>query len=170
MCSVFLIMALGLGALTAQAQSDPAIPKWSDRYEEPGFGALAFIISDSTFFERWERPETPQITPQARYVRGEVAYPIVIFQTDALDEHGHVNVTYDLTVMKPDGTLYAGTPVRGLIGWKGTPPPGLVLALNKVSLIIEDDDQPGLYTVDIVMHDQVRGKSVPLSLAFEVTE
>ena len=118
MRSALLLMALALGTLTAQAQPGPAVTKGHDRYEEPGFGALAFLISDSTFFERWERPETPRIQDDTHYARGEVAYPVVIFQTDALDESGHADLTYDLTVTRPDGTPYAGTPMglfaRGL--------------------------------------------------------
>ena len=60
--------------------------------------------------------------------------------------------------------------MAGLIAWEGVPPPGLVLALSKVSLVIEDDDQLGVYAVDIVLHDRIRGTLAPLSLAFEVTE
>ena len=132
--------------------------------------AVAFLISDSTFYERWQRPEPPEIRDDTRYARGETAYPILIFQTDALDDRGHVALTYDLTVTKPDGSHYAGTPATGLLAWEGVPPPGLVLALSKVSVVIEDDDPLGLYGVDIVLHDRIRGQSVPLSLAFEVSE
>lgn len=167
---LILLASLVLCALPSRAQADQVATIGHDRYEEPGFVALAFVISDSTFFERWERPETPRIQPDTRYARGETAYPILIFQTDTLDESGHVDLTFDIAVTRPDGTSYPGTPVTELIAWQGAPPPGLVLARSKVSLVFEAQDQLGLYTVDIMLHDMGRNKSFPLSLSFEVTE
>lgn len=165
-----LVAALALLAPVASAQQSQTARQGSDQYREPGFMAVAFLISDSTFFERWQRPEPPEIHDDTRYVRGQTAYPILIFQTDAVDEEGHASLTYDLSVTKPDGSPYGSSPYRDILAWESAPTPGMVLALGQTSLVIEDDDLLGLYKVDLVLHDRIRGQSFPLSLAFEVSE
>ena len=165
-----LFLLCVLLAPAAFAQQDHLETKGHDQYREPGFVALAFLISDSTFFERWQRPEPPEIRDDTRYNRGETAYPILIFQTDAVDESGNANLSYDLSVTKPDGSAYSGTPLTGVLAWEGAPPPAYSLSLGQVNIVIEDDDPVGRYSVELTIHDNVRGTSAPLSLSFEVEE
>ena len=164
---LFLFVSL---APTASAQQDRQRTQGHDQHREPGFTALAFLISDSTFFERWQRPEPPEIRDDTRYSRGDTAYPVLIFQTDAVDENGNANLSYDLSVIKPDGSPYSGTPITGIIAWTGAPTPAYSLSLGQTNILIEDDDPVGIYTVQLTVYDNERGKSVPLSLSFEVEE
>ena len=165
-----LLLLLALSAPATLAQESRPDTQGHDQYREPGFVALAFLISDSTFFQQWQRPEPPQIREDTRYVRGELAYPILIFQTDAVDDEGNANLSYDLSVTKPDGTPYNGSPFTGILAWEGAPTPAYSLALGQAHIFVEEDDPVGVYTVGITVHDNVRGKSFPLALSFEVEE
>ena len=165
-----LLFVLGCIAFPAFAQPADSTRKGFDEYREDGFVVVAFLISDSTFFERWERPEPPRITPDTRYIRGETAYPVLVFQSDAVDEAGNAHLTYDLTITKPDGSPFSGSPLRDLVAWENAPTPALSLGFTTVSLIIEEDDPLGAYGIEFEVRDENRGKTVPLSLSFVVTD
>jgi hypothetical protein len=165
-----LFVALTLLTPLASAQDGRPDTQANDHFSEPGFTAVVLLVSDSSFFEEWQRPETPRIQTDTRYTHGETAYPVLIFQTDAVDEQGHANLTYDLAVIRPDGAPYTGTPLSGLLAWEGAPTPALSLSLGQARLLIEEGDPLGLYRVKIVVHDNVGGRSVPLTLSFEVVE
>ena len=127
------------------------------------FGAQLWLISDANFFENWHKPEIPAIAPVAIVLRGQPAYTPIIFYGPARDTGGLSNVSYDITVRRPDASVYSQN--MGLVGFQNLGPADdkvILLGRNYATITVAEGDPNGLYTVEAVVHDNV-GK-VDLSL------
>ena len=71
------------------------------------------------------------------------------------------DVTYDFLILNPNGKIYGGGTVSA---WNGTAPPeNLVqLAKGRVVFNFEAIDMPGLYTINLRVHDNIRHITIPL--------
>ena len=133
------------------------------------FGAQLYLIGDNTFFQDWRKPETPTIAPIDLALRGQPIYTAIIFYGEAKDLGGLANVSYDLTVRRPDGTIYEKR--DSMIGYQNLAPADdreLQLGRNYLSIVIGNDDPVGTYTVEAVVHDKVGRVDLPLKQTFVV--
>ena len=132
------------------------------------FGAQLYLIADEAFFQDWRKPETPTIAPVQLAVRGQPLYTAVIFYGEARDNKGLANVTYDLTVHRPDGSVYAER--KPMIGWQNLAPDEreLQLGRNYLAINIAPNDPAGIYAVDAVIHDNIGRVELPLKQTFVV--
>jgi len=164
-----LVLFFLINSLTVFGQGESTQLRPHSTYQQNGFMVQAILISDSTFFDRWTKLETPKISPIATYKRGKILYPIILFATDKFDKSGNANLTYDFAIKQPDGKIH-GEIFRELEAWSGEPAPKMHLVKRRLAIEIKEIDPLGVYQVVIFVHDKVRGETASLSLFFEVIE
>lgn len=133
------------------------------------FGAQLYLVGDASFFQDWRKPETPTVTPIDLAVRGQPLYTAIIFYGEAHDTGGLANVSYDVSVIRPDGTTYDRR--ESMIGYQALAPTDdreLQLGRNYLSIIVGLDDPAGIYTVVVNVHDKVNRVDLPLKQTFVV--
>ena len=133
------------------------------------FGAQLWLTANATFAQDWRKPETPTIDPVEMVLRGQAVYTVIIFYGEARTPAGLGNVSYDITVLRPDGTIYNRR--DSLIGFQNLAPADereLQLGRNNVSININPDDPAGLYTVNVTVHDNVSRMDLALKQTFVV--
>ena len=133
------------------------------------FGAQLYLIADNNFFLDWRKPETPTIAPIDLAIRGQPLFTAIIFYGEARDTGGLGNVSYDVTVHRPDGSVYDKR--DSMIGFQALAPTSdreLQLGRNYLSIVIGNDDPVGTYTVDVLVHDKVGRVDLPLKQTFVV--
>lgn len=135
------------------------------------FGAQLWLVADAALFQEWRRPETPTIDPQDATARGRPLFAVVVFNGPARDVKGQSQVTYDLTVKRPDGSVYHES--KGLVGHQGpAPADGRMLLLGRSYLNIAPgpDDPAGEYSVEGTVYDGVASISVTLKQKFTLRD
>ena len=135
------------------------------------FGAQLWLVADTALFQEWRRPETPTIDPQTATVRGRPLFTVVVFYGPARDVKGQSNVTYDLVVKRPDGSVYHES--KGLAGHQGLVPADarmLLLGRNYLNIALGPDDPAGKYTVEATVCDDVAKTSVTLKQEFTLRD
>ena len=133
------------------------------------FGAQLWVIVDGAFFENWRKPETPAITPVNIVLRGQDAYTPIIFYGPARDDKGLSNVSYDITVRRPDNSVYSQNP--GLVGFQNLGPADeklIILGRHYATINLAPGDPNGLWTVEAVVHDNISRVDLPLVQHFVV--
>ncbi len=142
----------------------------SDNIKAVGnYGAQLYLVADAAFFQDWRKPETPSVNPIELAVRGQPLYTAIIFYGEASDNGGLANVSYDVTVRRPDGSVYDKR--DSMIGYQALAPANdreLQLGRNYLSIVIGDDDPAGTYTVEVNVHDKVGRVDLPLKQTFVV--
>lgn len=133
------------------------------------FGAQLWLVQGRQFFEDWKKPEAPTIDPIEIVNRGQQIFTAVIFYGTARDGGGLSNVTYDLVVKRPDGTIYDRR--EGAIGYQDLAPADdrqIQLGRDSLGITIGENDPAGLYAVTATVRDNVGRVSLPLTQHFVV--
>ena len=133
------------------------------------FGAQLWLTANANFAEDWRKPEAPTIEPVEMVQRGQAVYTAIIFYGEARTPAGLGNVSYDVTILRPDGTIYNRR--DALIGFQNLAPTDereLQLGRNNLSINIGADDPAGLYTVSVIVHDNVSRVDLALKQTFVV--
>lgn len=132
------------------------------------FGAQLYLTADETFFQDWKKPETPNLTPATLVLRDQPVYTVIIFYGPSRDDKGLANVSYDLTVKRPDGSVL--TERKSMIGWQNLAPDErqILLGRNYLNITVAPSDPAGIYTVEAVVHDNVSRQDLSLKQTFAV--
>ena len=133
------------------------------------FGAQLWLTPNGDFFQNWRKPETPTIDPVDIVLRDHPIYTVIIFYGEGRTAAGLANVSYDVSVLRPDGTIYNRR--DALIGYQNLAPADgreLQLGRNYLNINIGPDDPAGLYTVNVTVHDNVSRVDLPLKQTFVV--
>ena len=133
------------------------------------FGAQLWLIADGDFFQNWRKPEIPTLVPITVAIRSQPIYTPIIFYGPARDDKGLSNVSYDITVRRPDNSVYSTNPA--LVGFQSLGPADdrlILLGRNHATITIGPDDPAGLYTVEAVVHDNISRVDLPLVQQFVV--
>ncbi len=136
-----------------------------------GFGAQLFLTESTQFFEDWEKSVAPNLPPLIKARRNVPFYTAILFVNPGKDIGGAANVTCDITVRKPDGSIYGE--MKNITGLTGTAMPqedDLHLSKERMGIRIEPHDPVGTYTVGVVIRDIVKKVELPLTISFEVPE
>ncbi len=132
-----------------------------------GFGVQFALIEDKKFFDNWNTPAIPHFTNTFVASRGVPIYTMVVFAGAGLRSDGTADVTYDVIVRKPDGSIYGQD--KDLIGVKERiDPDGLYLVRDYFAVRIEPNDPAGEYTVEISVRDNVKKSELHLKRKFTV--
>ncbi|MGE5621291.1 MAG: hypothetical protein ACM3U0_01825 [archaeon] len=137
-------------------------------YNSNGLQIHFVLIKDKNFFEEWKKPEMPVITTVDTYKRGEDVIPIILFSTDGKDVNGNADLTYDITITKPDGTIYGH--FEQLKVWKDEPAPMMHLVKQPVIIHLEENDPAGIYKINSVIYENNKKTKAYFELAFQVAE
>jgi hypothetical protein len=133
------------------------------------FGAQLWLVEGRQFFEDWRKPETPSINPVNIVQRGLPIYTAIIFYGAGRDQGGLSNVTYTITVKRPDGSVYQQR--NDAIGWQNLAASDerqLLLGRDSMGIIIGPDDPAGRYTVEAVVRDNAKRTELSLMQPFVV--
>ncbi len=164
------VTTLAAAALVHERRLVRDVQNNTDNIKSKGnFGAQLWLINDADFFLNWRKPETPAIRPVEIAVRGQALYTAIVFYGAGRDDKGLSNVSYDITVRRPDNSVY--TLSRDLVGFQNlgaTDDKQLYLGRNYVSINIGPADPAGLYTVETNVHDNIGRTELPLVQHFVV--
>jgi hypothetical protein len=133
------------------------------------FGAQLWLVAGQDFFLDWRKPQAPAIDPIELVQRGEEINTAFIFYGPAHDTADLSSVTYDVTVLRPDGKVSSER--KNLIGWQDLTPGSprlLELGRDRLSIVIGPSDPAGLYTVQATVRDNVSHVELPLKQTFVV--
>ncbi len=98
--------------------------------------------------------------------KGEYFKIIPVFQNYAISSKGISNITYEVKIYRPDGTIYDQ---ETLIGCQGKMPEvALFKAVQVMVICAEPEDPFGEYTVKVIATDNVTGSKVEKSKKMEV--
>lgn len=140
-----------------------------NRKSEKDFGAQLLLTEDGKFFEDWNKPETPNLTTAERARRNVPLHTVLLFSNPGLDKAESVDVTADITVRRPDGSVYADQ--KNLVCWKGKyggAPFSLQLSQSRLGIRIEPQDPAGTYSVEAVVRDNIKKVELKLRKTFVV--
>jgi hypothetical protein len=136
-----------------------------------GFGASLWIINDASFFDAWNKPETPTLRITNTAIRNQPVFISIIFTNPGTDDSGKANVTADVTITSPDGKIYGE--FKDTEVWQREYPFGdntTQLAVDHFGIKIEDHEQLGTYGVVAVITDKIRKTTLVLKTDFTAKE
>lgn len=159
-----LVLGLLFASLTLLGGSGSAFAQGSDKDSDGQFTGIAMITDDLTWYERFQRPETPEINGKDTFWAGERGSLVIIF-SNAEPRDGTVSVICDITAFDPEGShlvvdskpCYEG-PFHG--------PNILHPALLDLQFEIGPNDRPGQAGFGITLRDAYSGREVQLKVAF----
>jgi hypothetical protein len=137
--------------------------------ETNGFGVQFFLVEGEKFFADWEKPEPPHFTPVSIAKRGVPICTAVIFAGAGLRKNGKADVTFDVVIRKPDGSVYGKD--KDMIGAQDKidpAPRALQLARDYMGIRIEPKDPAGTYIAEVVVKDNVKKVELRLERRFTV--
>ena len=153
------------------AANDEAIPDTDNIKSMNGFGAQMWIINDESFFDDWNKPETPNLTFTETAIRNKKVYIIFLFINPGLDEASKANVVADVLIKSPDGKIYGE--FTDLEIWQriyDTPRNSIQLGVAHLGLVIEDGEQLGAYKIEAEVKDRIKNVSLKLKTEFTAKE
>jgi len=138
-----------------------------------GFGAQLWLTDKAEeFFKTWNKETAGVNLKQTREATSGIPFStIIIFTGPGIGSNDLCDVTGDIVVKKPDGTIYGET--RDANIWRNLAPPApgqQQLAVDSLGIVIEDNDPSGRYTVEATVRDRVKKTQVTLSEHFDVAE
>ena len=137
--------------------------------ETNGFGVQFFLVEGEKFFSDWEKPKPPHIAPVSVARRGVPIFTVVIFAGAGLRNDGTADVTFDVVIRKPDGSIYGKD--KDMVGMQGhidPSPKALQLARGYMGIRIEPKDPAGTYTAEVVVRDNVKKVELRLMRRFTI--
>jgi hypothetical protein len=133
------------------------------------FGAMLLLSAQpEIFLEAWAQPtEGVPIQTADTVPRGVPVVAFVLFTGCEPDDQGLCNASVDITVLRPDGSVYSRFEDADL--WKMKPAiaeGALELAADYVGVVIEPDDPLGRYTFRVTVRDLNAGITLDLEQHF----
>jgi hypothetical protein len=169
LCVFLALYGTVLLGQTTNSATSPMAPDSANTQTKNGFAAQLWITERFDTLRDWGKTEHAVLDATTKVKRNVPVTTAIIFTNPGLDASGLANVTCDIKVLKPDGSIYAdGKNLPGLIG---KPAPGsdrMELADAQMKLRIEPKDPPGTYTVHVVVHDNIKKIRLSLKKSFEV--
>lgn len=177
-----LAALLFVGLIPSLAASDPATVSSDDgwkssrsvnavyNYNKNGLLVQVGIVEDpQSFLKEWNNTPFDHVavvkTRETPFHQGDVMFPAIMFATDALSTEGKANITADMLIRKPDGTVSES---KGIVVCQSKPSNGLTLQAQCAAFRIENSDPVGLYKVMMKVTDHLKGVVIEAPLQFEV--
>jgi len=137
-----------------------------------GFGALLLLTDDDQIFDNWNaKNDGIEVQSTRRVKRDKPFFTVVIFTNPGADSKKQCSVTGDITIRKPDGTVYGA--LTNVNFWTALPAPKsgeLQLAVDYMGIVIEKKDPPGKYRVEVIVRDKIKKVEISLSDFFVVEQ
>lgn len=110
---------------------------------------------------------TPDIDVVSTVKKGQQVYILTFFSHSAVDRNGRANLTCDIEVVRPDGTL--STNQRGAACYLGPlkgGPENVHVSSAVIGFLAEAKDPSGTWVVNVSLKDTVANVVVPLTTTF----
>ena len=169
LCVVSLLNGTLLGQETTSWRKDGQPVDAPNMKSKEGFGAQFFLTESTQFFKDWDKPKPPKFTPLETARRNVPFFTAIIFVDPGTNAAGVADVTCNIIVRKPDGSIYGQE--KNLVGWKEKyifPAHNLQLAQAYMGIRIEPQDPTGTYTVEVLVRDNIKKIELPLKTTFKV--
>ncbi len=141
--------------------------------KDGNFSAILMPIAEKDTAE-FEKPsnEVPHLNFKARAVRGDKIALKIVFSGMELNDDMHGNVTFDLKVLAPDGSVYPGADVKDVPALEGKvlAPSNVYSSPATMLLRFEPQDQLGIYKVTTTVRDNIAKREVFLKHDIELVE
>ncbi len=112
---------------------------------------------------------TPQINLVSSVAKGEYFNVIPFFKNYGTTSNGHTHITYDIEVLRPDGSIDES--LKHCDGHKGAAsPPNLLAARAVMRLCFDPEDPYGEYTINITAVDHVSSQTNRQTVVIEQKE
>ena len=136
-----------------------------------GFSAQLWLTEHEEFFREFAQGGNVRFDSTTD-VRRDVPVFLTFFITGpGLDASGAADVTADITIRKPDGTVYfRGKDAQCWSGKYSYVPDSTQVADAKVKLRIEPKDPAGKYSVEATVHDKIKKVDLSLKKTFDVAQ
>ena len=138
-----------------------------------GFRAMLIVTPDKDWQTKWNTtPESIKFYHSGDTVhRGGEVYIVTMFSNPQLDAAGAARVSVDIDVKRPEGS--SSSHAENAPCTKGAltaPANSFFICGQVVEFTGEPGDPLGTWSVDIVVKDEVRKVSLPLSMDFVLAE
>jgi hypothetical protein len=162
--AVLLALALSSVALAAD-------PPAGTKKSVAGFTGMLIVTPDKEWASKWNTsPESIAYVSSGATVRkGGELFVLTMFSNPQPDTSGAASVSMDIDVIRPDGVPSSHAESAVCVQGK-VEPDSLYLCKQVVEFVEEPTDPPGKWSVRIVLKDDVRKISIPLSIEFVVVD
>ena len=136
-----------------------------------GFTGMLIVTPDKDWVAKWNTsPEAiPYVASGSTVKKGGDLFVITMFSNPQLDASGAASIMMDIDVIRPDGVSSSHAEnavcVQGKVDVRS-----LSRCLQVVEFTNEPKDPAGKWSVRIVLKDDVRKVSIPLSMEFVVVD
>lgn len=151
---IALLLAFLLTPLSLPAQSS------SDKFD------FLLILTQQDMDMDWWYSVPSQFDPRVAPVEGvtkkEYFKILPIYNNYGVSDDDKINVTYDIEIIKPDGSSYEN--IKSIDGYIGeTTGPYLLPSAGIVMVCFEPEDPFGEYTINVTAYDHVKGQQASKS-------
>lgn len=136
-----------------------------------GFTGMLIVTPDKDWVTKWNTsPESiPYVASGSTVRKGGALFVLTMFSNPQLDASGAASVAMDIDVIRPDGA--ASSHAENAVCVQGQVD---VRSLHRCLQVIEFTNEPadptGKWSVRILLKDEVRKVSIPLSMEFVVVD
>jgi len=127
------------------------------------FKAVLVPIDEADLVE-FNKPEHggPRLVIKDTAICGDKVAIKFTFQGMTVTAENHIDVTYDLKILKPDGSLYKGKPLKGGVAHKGqvARPDNIYNNNGFIVLPFKPDDLVGNYEIITTVYDNIGKRQV----------
>ena len=169
-----LLLAVTLGAASPVVPSAPRVeaPKTAAFPHRDGPLQAMMVFIPKAQVAEFDKPydQAPHITPLKTAKVDDVVAVKIIFIGPQANAAGDIDMTYDITILGPDGKPY-GEPHKGLEAGRGPMGPVNAVFDNRVAVLMirfEAQDAKGVYRAVGVLHDNVGGRHLPVEAEIEL--
>jgi hypothetical protein len=145
------------------------IPETEARRSVDGLGGSLLVTPDADWRQKWDTPSNtvPQFK-EAKYVdRGQQIFVLIFFSNPKLSADSRANLTCDLKLIRPDGTISTSQPdVVCFQGEAKDGPYNTYLAAPVMGFTGDAADRLGTWTVRVRLKDNLRNTVLPLETSF----
>jgi hypothetical protein len=153
-------------------QARRTIEDTAARKSKDGFGGWVVVTSDADWQTKWHSsPETvPRFTEAKTLKRGQSVF-VLIFFSNPLIVGGMANVTCDIDVTRPDGSVSIHQPDAACFaGLLQEDPRHVFLSAPIIRFVGEPHDPAGEWVVEVTLKDNARDVALPLKTSFNLGE
>lgn len=137
------------------------------------FTAILMPIDEKDVVE-FDKPSNqgPKLVFKNQAVPGDKIALKIVFMGMELTENMHGNVSYDLVVLAPDGSIYPGTDIKNISALEGkvSTPHNVFNSPATMVLHFEPEDQIGTYKVSTTVKDNIGNRKVLLKHNIELQQ
>jgi hypothetical protein len=137
-----------------------------------GFKAQLWLIDDLSFFKNWKIPSDGVVlNPTNSAKKDKEIYAIIVFSNPGSNKDKLCNISCDMAVVNPDGTIYGEAKDQECWENKPAPPKDLLeLGVFYLGIIIRSNEQTGRYKIQAAVNDKIKKTIIKLEQYFDVLE